>query len=134
MEAFEFRQLQLYNQELLELQKMNFITVYLALVVAIHFVGSRLNKYLLSSVLFLFTLFSIESVRDYTSLLGQALRLNLAVAEEYGDKIPTILQNPGPFQILGVPLGLMTNYGIFVFGWLSVVAYAIYKQRVQSDD
>ena len=134
MDATDYQQNLLYIQELLEIQKMNFVSVYLALAVAIHFVGNRMHTYLLSSVLLLFTLFSVESLRDYWSLVNQSRQTQLAIADQFGDMIPVLLQRALTTpQIFGVPFGLLTNIGIFVLGWLSIVVFAIYSRRTKSD-
>ncbi len=134
MDATAYQQNLLYIQELLEIQKMNFVSVYLAMAVAIHFVGNRMHTYLLSSVLVLFTLFSIESLRDYWSLINQTIQTRLAIADQFGDMIPVLLQQASPApQIFGIPFGILTNIGIFVLGWLSIVVFTIYRRRTKSD-
>ncbi len=129
MNAIEYQTLLLNTQELLMVQKMNFVSVYLALIVAIHFVGNRVHTYLLASVIALFTLYSAESFRHYFSLIDQAGQVFMAAAQEFGDSMPILLQRDAAFTIFGYPLGMMFNFLIFTLGWISVVVFAIYKKR-----
>ncbi len=134
MIAIEYQQLMLYVQELFAGHKMNFISVYLGLLVAIYFVGNRINGYLLSSVLGLYTLYSVESFRHYRSLVNQSAHIRLAIEEEFGESIPILLdwQGSSDITILGVPAGIIMNYSIFILGWLSVIVFAFYTKKINS--